>query len=93
MNGTNASKTSPFFHDFGVLKILELNGRKLTPEAEARIGYWCQGAAWTRDSRTVLVQCVVEKETQMFSFDGKNPKPAGAVKINGGPAGIRVVGN
>jgi len=93
MNGSNASKTSPFFHDFGILKILELNGRKLTPAAEARIGHWCQGAAWSRDNRTVLAQCVVEKEIQMFSFDGKNLKPAGAVKVNGGPVGIRVVAN
>ncbi len=90
MNGTNASKASPFFHDFGLLKILELNGRRLTAVTEARIGHWCQGAAWTRDSRTVLAQCVVEKEIQVFSFDGRNLKPAGAVKINGGPAGIRV---
>jgi DNA-binding beta-propeller fold protein YncE len=93
MNGTNTSKTSPFFHDFGILKILELNGRKLAPVAEARIGHWCQGVAWTRDSRTVLAQCVIEKEIQMFSFDGKALKPARAIKINGGPAGIRVVGN
>ena len=90
MNGSNASKTSPFFHDFGILKILELNGRKLRPAAETRIGHWCQGAAWTRDSRTVVVQCVVEKEIQKFSFDGKNLKPAGAIKVNGGPVGIRV---
>jgi DNA-binding beta-propeller fold protein YncE len=93
MNGTNTSKSSPFFHDFGLLKILELSGRKLTPVAETRIGHWCQGAAWTRDSRTVLAQCVIEKEIQMFSFDGKTLKPAGAVKINGGPAGIRVAGH
>ena len=81
MNGSNASKTGPFFHDFGILKILELNGRKLTPAAETRIDHWCQGAAWARDSRTVFAQCVVEKEIQMFSFDGKDLKPADAIKI------------
>jgi len=90
MNGTNASKTSPFFHDFGILKILELSARKLTPVAEAKIGHWCQGAAWSKDSRTVFAQCVVEKEIQTFSFDGKSLKPTAAIKINGGPAGIRV---
>jgi len=35
---------------------------------------------------------VVEKEIQMFNFDGKDLKPADAIKINGGPVGIRVVG-
>ena len=92
MNGSNASKTGPFFHDFGILKILELNGRTLAPAAEAAIGHCCEGAAWARDSRTVFAQCVVEKEIQMFSFNAKDLKPAGAIKINGGPVGIRVVG-
>src|SRR5215831_4608430 len=36
MNGSNASKTGPLFHDFGLLKILELNGRRLTPAASER---------------------------------------------------------
>jgi hypothetical protein len=44
------------------------------------------------NERTVFAQCVVEKEIQMFSFDGKDLKPADAIKINGGPVGIRVVG-
>ena len=62
------------------------------PAAETAIGHWCQGAAWSRDSRTVFAQCVVEKQIQMFSFDGKDLKPADAIKISGGPGGIRVVG-
>jgi hypothetical protein len=32
---------------------------------------------------------MVEQEIQMFRFDGKTLKPAGAIKVNGGPAGIR----
>jgi hypothetical protein len=31
---------------------------------------------------------VVEKEIQTLSFDGKELKPAGAIKVSGGPAGI-----
>lgn len=89
MNGTNLSKTSPFYHDFAVLKVLEISGRKLLPVAETRIGQWCQGAAWTPNGATVLAQCMVEKEIQMFGFDGKTLKPAGAIKVNGGPAGLR----
>jgi DNA-binding beta-propeller fold protein YncE len=91
MNGSNASRTASFYHDFGILKVLELTGCKLAPVAETRIGHWCQGAAWARDSRTVVAQCVVEKEIQSFQFDGKTLKPAGVVKINGGPVAIRVV--
>jgi DNA-binding beta-propeller fold protein YncE len=89
MNGSNLPKSSPFFHDFSILKILEIKDRKLSVAAETKIGHWCQGAAWTANSSTVLAQCMVEQEIQMFRFDGKTLKPAGAIKVNGGPAGIR----
>jgi hypothetical protein len=56
---------------------------------EAKIGSWCQGAAWSKDGKTLLIQCMVEKEIQVFSFDGKELKMTGAIKVNGGPSGIR----
>ena len=60
MNGSNAPKSSPLFNDFGRLRIYGVSNRTLVPIAEARIGHWCQGTAWSRDSRTVLAQCMVE---------------------------------
>jgi DNA-binding beta-propeller fold protein YncE len=89
MNGTNASRASGYFHDFGVLKILRLEGKKLSIAAEEKIGHWCQGAAWTPASDTVLVQCMVEQEIQLFHFDGKTLRQTGAIKVKGGPGGIR----
>ena len=89
MNGTNASKASGFYHDFGILKVLKINGRTLSVVAEIKVGHWCQGTAWTPDSKTVMVQCMVEKEIQLFGFNGKTLKSAGSIKVNGGPAGIR----
>jgi hypothetical protein len=32
---------------------------------------------------------MVEKEIQIFAFDGKVLKSGGAVKLKGGPAGLR----
>jgi DNA-binding beta-propeller fold protein YncE len=90
MNGSNAAKTSPFYHATAVLKVLEINGKNLKFIAETKIGSWCQGAAWTPDGKTVLAQCMVEREIQMFGFDGKALKAAGAIKVNGGPGGLRV---
>jgi hypothetical protein len=89
MNGSNAPKSSPLFNDFGRLRIYGVSHRTLMPIAEARIGHWCQGAAWSRDSRTVLAQCMVEREILIFRFDGIRLTPAGSIKVNGGPAGIR----
>ena len=92
MNGSNVPKASPLFNDFGRLRVYGVTNRTLTPIAEARIGHWCQGTAWSRDSRTVLAQCMVEKEILIFRFDGKSLSPAGSIKVNGGPAGIRAGG-
>jgi DNA-binding beta-propeller fold protein YncE len=90
MNGSNAPKSSPLFHDFGILRVLALNGTTLSPVADAKIGHWCQGVAFS-GNQTVLVQCMVEKEIQTFTLDGKTLKPGAPIKINGGPAGILVV--
>jgi DNA-binding beta-propeller fold protein YncE len=89
MNGSNQPKASPWFHDFGLLKILRLSGRSLAPVTEAKIGHWCQGVAWSPDSRGLLVQCMVEREIQTFRFSGTTLTPGPAIRTNAGPAGIR----
>jgi DNA-binding beta-propeller fold protein YncE len=89
MNGTNTSPTSPYFHDFALLKVLEIRAGRLGLVAESKLGRWCQGVGWTPGSDMVLAQCMVEKEIQLFAFDGKSLRPSGSVKVNGGPAGLR----
>jgi DNA-binding beta-propeller fold protein YncE len=89
MNGSNLARSSPFFRDYALLKIMRVTGPKLTPIAESRIGHWCEGVAWSRNQRTVVVQCMNEKEIAVFGFDGRALKPQGAIKVSGGPAGMR----
>jgi hypothetical protein len=50
-NGSNQTKTSPFFNDFGLVKVFRLTGTTLTPITQARVGLWCQGAAWSTDKK------------------------------------------
>jgi DNA-binding beta-propeller fold protein YncE len=88
MNGSNKAKGSPFFNDHGLVQVYSVSGAKLAKVAEAKVGHWCQGAAWSKDGRTLLVQCMVEQELQVLRFDGKELKPGGVVKVGGGPAGI-----
>jgi DNA-binding beta-propeller fold protein YncE len=89
MNGSNKPKNSPFFNDNGLVRVYRLEGTKLSHVADAKVGHWCQGALFSKDGRTLLVQCMVEKEIQVLSFDGKELKSAGAIKTEAGPAGIR----
>jgi DNA-binding beta-propeller fold protein YncE len=88
-NGSNKAKSSPFFNDYGFVKVLIVKGKELVPLTEAKTGHWCQGLAWSKDNRTLLVQCMVEKEIMVFNFDGKELKPAGSIKLSAGPAAIR----
>jgi DNA-binding beta-propeller fold protein YncE len=92
MNGSNKPKSSPFFNDNGLVVVLAIDGKKLSKVAEGKVGHWCQGAAWSKDSKTLLVLCMVENEIQVLSFDGKELKSAGALKVSGGPAGIGTAG-
>ena len=92
VNGSNRAKDHPFFNDYGLVKVLSTKGNKLTPIAEIKVGHWCQGIAWSNNNRTLLVQCMVEKELQILSFDGRQLRRTGAIKTTAGPAGIRTAG-
>jgi sugar lactone lactonase YvrE len=89
MNGSNKPKNSPFLNENGLLKVFRVSGHTLTPVAEAPVGHWCQGVAWSKDSATLLVQCMVEKEILAFKFAGGKLERTASIKTNGGPAGIR----
>jgi DNA-binding beta-propeller fold protein YncE len=70
-NGTNRPKEHWAYNDFGLMKIYAIDGTKLTQVAETKTGRWCQGAAFSKDNKTVVIQCMVEKALQVFAFDGK----------------------
>lgn len=88
-NGSNLAKTSPFFGDKGLLRVYALSGSDLRKVAEAPIGRWCQGAVWTRDGRSVLVQCMIDRRIERFRFDGGALTPQEPVALSGGGAGFR----
>ena len=92
MNGTNKPLDSPFFNANGVLQVWARNGTQLSKSGELPIGKWCQGVAWSANSKTLLVQCMVEEEITVVRFSGlagKSLQKAGTIKTKGGPAAIR----
>lgn len=88
MNGSNKVPGSPFLSPNGLARVYKVENMKFKPVADAKVGTWCQGAGWNKSSSMVLVQCIVEQEIQVLKFDGKSLKPAGAIKVSGGPAGM-----
>jgi DNA-binding beta-propeller fold protein YncE len=90
MNGSNKPKDSPFFADAGKLVLLRVSGKDLSRFAEAPIGHWSQGAAFSPDGKHVFVGNMVEKDIQVFSLDGGTLRDTGVrIAVKGGPAAIR----
>jgi len=89
MNGSNKPAASPFFNDFGLLKVYKISGTELAPVADAKIGHWCQGMVWSKDSKYLVTECMVESELIAFSFDGKALARTSTLKMQVSPAGIR----
>ena len=91
MNGSNKGKDSPFFNDNGKLVLLRVEGTTLRKVAEAPIGHWSQGAAFSADGKTILVGNMVEKNLQVLKWDGKKLRDTGArITVNGGSAAVRI---
>jgi DNA-binding beta-propeller fold protein YncE len=88
-DGSNRAPNHPFYSDAGLAVVFAVNGTELTKVAEAKIGKWNQGIAWSRDGKTLLAQNMVEKSLSVLAFDGKTLKVTGEIKVNGGPEGLR----
>jgi DNA-binding beta-propeller fold protein YncE len=92
MNGSNKKEDSPYYNAQGLLLIYGRTGTQLNKIAEAKIGKWCQGIAWSSNSKKILAQCMVEEEIHVFNFGGLAGKAltkGASIKTKGGPAGIR----
>jgi DNA-binding beta-propeller fold protein YncE len=90
MNGSNKPKDSPFFADAGKLVLLRVSGTDLSRFAEAPIGHWSQGAAFSPDGTRVFVGNMVEQDIQVFSLDGGTLRDTGVrIAVKGGPGGRR----
>jgi DNA-binding beta-propeller fold protein YncE len=89
-NGSNQAKESPFYNDGGKLVIVRVTGKTLSRVAEAPIGHWSQGAAFSPDGKTILVGNMIEKDYWVFQWNGTTLRDTGQrVKMNGGPVAIR----
>lgn len=89
-NGSNLPHDSPFYNPNGKLLLFAVKGTNLSRLAEAPIGRWSQGVAFSADSKTLLVQNMVEKDIQVFRIaDGQLRDTGERIALPGGGAAIR----
>ena len=89
INGTNQSKGSPFYNDHGKLVLFRVSGTSMARVAEAPIGRWSQGVAFSADGRTILVGNMVERDVQVFAWDGRALRETARIAVSGGSAALR----
>jgi DNA-binding beta-propeller fold protein YncE len=89
-NGSTRPKDAPQYKPAGMVVLYSFDGNKLTRISEAPIGGWSQGAAFSRDGKTLAVQNMIERNIQVFrNDDGKLTDTGQKIAIEGGPAAIR----
>ncbi len=72
-NGTASVRSDPKWDSvLGLLEIYKVGDGTLTPAGRSDTGHWCQGATFSRDNKTVLLQCAAEREIEVFHYDGSN---------------------
>lgn len=89
LNGSTSPPASPRYKDHALLTIFAVVGQALSKTAEAPLGKWSQGVAFSQNGSTIIVQNMVEKNVSVFGFaDGKlTPQPSLAMPV-GAPATI-----
>jgi DNA-binding beta-propeller fold protein YncE len=71
VNGSSSRQTAPGYNDYGLMKVFRVEGAKLTQVAETKTGRWGQGAAWSRDGKVILLQGAIDKNIEVYRFDGQ----------------------
>lgn len=87
--GSNLLASNPFHHAHGVVTLFAVAGDRLRKVAEAPVGPWAEGAAFSRDGRTLLIQNFGDDTISVLRWDGKALTPGAPLKIEGaGPAAL-----
>jgi DNA-binding beta-propeller fold protein YncE len=91
MNGSNRASDSPFYSPAGRVVLFRLSAGGLRLVADALVGAWPQGAAFSNDSKQLLVQSMMERSVAVFSIEhsGQLHDTGQRIPLKGGGAAIR----
>jgi DNA-binding beta-propeller fold protein YncE len=91
MNGSNKPSDSPFHSAVGRVVLLRVHRDKLQIVSDAAVGAWPQGAAFSADGTTLLVQSMSERNLTVLAVDhGTVLRDTGQrIAVRGGGAALR----
>lgn len=92
MNGSNQPADSPFHSPAGRVVLLRVLRDRLQIVSDAPVGPWPQGAAFSSDGTTLLVQSMSERNVMVFAIDnGTTLRDTGQrIPMRGGGAALRI---
>jgi len=83
---SSKAKSNPCWHDHGLLTIFGVDGTSLNKLAEAKVGPWSEGIAFSRDGGAVMVQSMQDRNIDVFRWDGKTLQAGEKLSVkNAGP--------
>ncbi len=88
-NGSGSPVGSPWHQYRGLLQVWAIQDGSLKLVASSPMGAWGQGAAWSKDGKTLLVQAMGDRRIETYGFDGKTLTPGPVLAMPAGPAGLR----
>jgi len=89
IEGSTKPANSPFFHDHGALVLFAVEGQNLRKLAEAPVGRWSQGIAFSRDGQVILVESMIDHGLDVYRWANGKLNPGETLKLGASPAAIR----
>lgn len=91
MNGSNKPANSPF-RGPNLVKMLKVEGMRMSVVSEAKVGTWAQGAAFAPDGRTLYVGSMTDRDITVLKVgeDGKLAEGGPRIRLSGGSAALRI---
>jgi DNA-binding beta-propeller fold protein YncE len=89
VEGSTKASNSPFYRDHGTLIVFAVEGQSLRKLAEAPIGRWSQGIAFSKDGRTILVGSMIDHALDVFRWEDGKLTEGAKLDVGSGPAAIR----
>jgi DNA-binding beta-propeller fold protein YncE len=89
VEGSTKPSNSPIYRDHGTLIVFAVEGTNLRNLAEAPIGRWSQGVAFSKDGRTILVGSMIDQGLNVFRWEDGKLTPGAKLDLGSGPAAIR----
>lgn len=88
LQGSTKPKSSSFYRDYGRLVIFAVEDAELRKLAEAPLGRWSRGIAFSKDGRTILVGSMIDDGLDVFRWEDGKLTEGVKLDLGSGPAAI-----